>query len=346
MSQYLEDILNQPDVIRNVISEGRHERECEIRRFLPVARSHNPVFTGMGSSLFSGVFATYFLWKYGTWAISWDASELLTSPRDILPQEMLLFAISQSGRSIETRRLVERSQDVLQVASLTNCVANPISEAAHFRFLMHAGEESAVATKTYVASLASMFLLCGAWIGLHQSRLDKQLLKISDAMESFLENWEKRVEQSASVMHAASSITAFGSGFDLPTALQAALNLKEVVHVGSDGTSTGQFVHGSIEGIGATLCYVVLATQEASYSRNIRLARRICDYGGKTLVITRNKVDVSDRRMIVIEIPQGPDWSAPFLAVLPVQLLALELAKMRNLVPGMFERVGKVVDEE
>ncbi|CAE7713518.1 glmS, partial [Symbiodinium microadriaticum] len=139
-----------------------------------------------------------------------------------------------------------------------------------------------------------------------------------------------------------------GKGYAEPIASEGALKLKELCYIHAEGFSGGALKHGPfalIEGKegaqGSTpVIAIILDDEHAGLMRTA--AEEIKARGGQVYVITDNPklADGLDENPVVI--PSNGPLTA-LIAVLPLQLIAYELAVLKGINPDVPRNLAKAV---
>ena len=135
-----------------------------------------------------------------------------------------------------------------------------------------------------------------------------------------------------------------GKGFAEPIAREGALKVKEITYVHAEGYSGGALKHGPFALLDEGLPVVLLILDD-QHAELMRVAgAEVRARGARTVVITDKKslargiADESD----VIVVPSNGPLSA-LLTVIPLQLLAYEMAVLRGVDPDKPRHLAKAV---
>jgi len=347
MGSLLDDIYEQPRLLATI---GRaylkaHGNQLQQWAERLQAEPRQLIFVGMGSSLFAGVFASYLLSRAGIWSQYQDASELLHHRLPALPGDAMLVAVSQSGETIETRKVVQALRGRLPIIAVTNNPQSSIAAQSDHVFPLWAGTETGTSTKTYTAELAVLALLCGALAGQVET-VAEELVTAAESLEGFLKDWERQLDPAFAVLRGAVAIDFLGDGPSYATALMGGLLLKEVMHLPGEGLTCGQFKHGVVELVDSNYRCVLLSHPGETHQLNLKLARRIASLGGVVCWISSEPPGVLPTNIVSIQSPVLPSRLAPLGDILPVQLLACRIAQAKGREPGVLQQMGKVTLEE
>ncbi len=333
---YLRDLLDQPRALRDTIAALNVKpalAALAARRFARI------VLTGMGSSLHALHPMNQRLAAGGFCPVMAETSELLHGLRGLLTGETLLVAVSQSGRSAETVRLLEQAGPRPHTIGVTNTPDSPLALVPDAAIVTRAGAENSVACKTYLSILAAL-----DWLGsvLCGDDLEAALAELAQApwlAENYLTRWQNHVEQLCSELAGIEHVFLAGRGRSLATVGNGGLILKESAHVHAEGMSAPAFRHGPIEMLRDDVFVLVFAGEPATAPLNVRLFDDIRNAGGRTALISESAAGA-------FRLPAGPARLCPILEMLPVQMMSLALAQLKDHEPGVFRHTSKVTTVE
>lgn len=329
MIPFLREILDQPRAVRDT---AEHLRSAEFPRAGGYGRI---VATGMGSSYFVGSAFALLLEGRGVPAFCINAGELLHYGKDVLKQDTLLVAISQSGESYETVKLVgDLNLPRERVIAITNEPSSRLAALAGSVVLTRAGEEKMTSTKTFITSWMAALALADA-ITASKTCFDGLDTAVADTLKI-------SVEKPADLVGEADSLQFTARGIDFQVAQQSALMCMEALHISSSALTGGDFRHGPLEMIGPGKTVVVIShSQSPTHPQSLRLVDDILRFGGNAILVS----DPAESRATLAVAPTLPEFF-PIVAVLPLQLLIVELASRRGIVPGDFSHGGKITSIE
>jgi glutamine---fructose-6-phosphate transaminase (isomerizing) len=220
---------NRPAVLRL----GATLRELAPRMVVTCAR---------GSSDHAATFAKYLI-ETRTGVLTASAAPSVSSiygtKQDM--RQCLFLAISQSGRSPDLLAAAEAAKAAgATVVALVNAEDAPLMLAADHALPLCAGtEQSVAATKSYIASLAAIVHLVGAWTG------DEVLLDSLAGSPAKLEQaWQLDWSNAIPVLQKANHLFVIGRGVGLGIAQEAALKCKETCGLHAEAFSAAEVQHG------------------------------------------------------------------------------------------------------
>jgi glucosamine--fructose-6-phosphate aminotransferase (isomerizing) len=331
---YLRDILAQPRALEDTVAGL-----CEAP--LPVGLEFDRiVLTGMGASYHALHPLLIELVEHGFQAAAYETSELIYYYAAALTPGTLLIAVSQSGRSVETVRLLDLTARRVRSIGVTNTPGSPLAARADLTVLTHAGAESSVSCKTYVSMLVALEWLGAALRGADRQGIETTLREAATAAESYLAGWEAKVAALYELLEGVRALFVTGRGASLAAAGTGGLILKESAHFHAEGMSCSAFRHGPFEMTGPEACVLVFAGDSRTAALNEKLVCDVRSAGGKAFLVgTQSDADA-------FRIPAAADAVRPALEILPVQLASLALAGLAGLEPGKFRLLTKVTTIE
>lgn len=347
MDYFLAEISSQPRVLRATLD--RYLRDESLLR--PVAKAMEQgkyqmlLLTGMGSSYFALYPACIFLNEHGLPAIMIEASELLYYYKDLISGRVLVVIASQSGETVEVKKLLDEVGGRTFIMSLTNEVENYLARNSDLPLFLYAGQESGPASKTHTATV-TLSLLLAMYL---TSSLNKQgvqgLYEAVEAMESFLEGWREKIDNMFDFLGRIDCLSLLGRGPSVASAMAGGLILKEAAKIRAEGMSAGQFRHGPLEVVSPDFAAVVFAMQGRTKDINWRLAHDIAEFGGKVVIIGGDG-ELQRKRIFNLVLPPLDEFCSPLLEIMPIQLLSWRIAAEKGLQPGKFDKAKKVTLHE
>ncbi len=338
--RYLEDILDQPRALR-ATWEGLRSSDAfdRIAGLIAKRKFERVVLTGMGSSYFGLYPLAIETAEHGWTPILLETSELIHYYPHLLKPSTLVLAVSQSGRSAETVRLLEGAGGHA-VLAVTNTPDSPLATRADVAVLTNAGEEYSVSCKTYVSTLLALSAVSAALCGMDMGERLKQLQTAADAVDGYLTAWEKHVAAFCEVLAPIKDVFLVGRGASLAAVYTGALTIKESDHFHAEGMSSAAFRHGPVEMLRPELFVGVFAGEAKTRALNERMAAEIREAGAQSALISPDSVFAPCR------IPATPDCVRPIAEILPGQMITIALAALANREAGKFERATKITAVE
>ncbi|MFN3485252.1 MAG: glutamine--fructose-6-phosphate transaminase (isomerizing), partial [Planctomycetota bacterium] len=250
--------------------------------------------------------------------------------------ETLVVAISQSGETADTLAAVRRARRAgAPVVAVTNLRGSTLAREADQVLYMRAGLEVGVAaTKTYTSQLALVTMLA-AWLGRQRGALSgrrfRELMaqgrRLPEAAGRVLSRAQGKVRELARRLRRGYDFMYIGRRYNLATALEGALKMKEISYLHAEGYGAGEMKHGPLALVDERLACVAVAPQGRVTEKMISNIEEIrARGGGGVAVATEGDRRVAGVADAVIEIPACEEVFSPILAVMPLQLLAYHVA--------------------
>lgn len=298
------------------------------------------VFTGMGSSHYAALPSWRGAVAAGLPAWHLDAGQLLDAP-ELLTEQTLVIATSQSGASGEVVELLERRRHGRTawggLIGITDVGASPLALAADVLLPLHSGPEATVSTKSYLNTLVVHHRLLAALRQGDPARAEQELQATVQMVEQTLGDLTGQLDLSDLAQAALSPpgyrLVSIGKGDDAATALYASLIIKEAAKVATEGYVGGQFRHGPMELAGPGLSALIFGARRAVPDASLRrLAQDIAATGARAVVIGDEPLPGAES----VAVPCSSTLESLLSGALVAQVLAVALARANGVVPGEF----------
>ena len=285
-----------------------------------------------GSSDHTGLYAQYLWGLLAGLPVALAAPSLATLYRKSLRlDDALVVGISQSGQSPDIVAVVEEGRrQGRPTISVTNDPTSPLARAADHVIALEAPEQSIAATKTYTSQLAAVALLGAVW-SRDLKRLD-ELKSLPQQMERTLAGADEPAERAAQQLKDAGMFTALARGLNLGTAHEAALKLRELARMPTQGYSAADFRHGPIAVLSQGLPILMIMPSGETFEDMADLERQLAA-GGARLFAVSDDPRVAANAAVHLPTATVSEWLSPLVSVLPVQKLAVAIAYARGFDP-------------
>ena len=297
------------------------------------------------------------------------ASEFRYRNPVIYPDDIVI-AISQSGETADTLAAVElaKSRGAF-VYGICNAVGSSISRASHSGSYIHVGPEIGVAsTKAFTGQVTVLIMIALVLAGEkeitgktgmsgekscnglksvnYKQDIVRELNKIPGKIEEILRSFEYICTIAESLTDAKGFIY-LGRGINYPVALEGALKLKEITYIHAEGYPAAEMKHGPIALVEEGVPVVIIATDNSVYEKVISNIQEIKARRGRVIaIVTKGDTQVKNLADDVIEIPHTIEHLEPLLTVIPMQLLAYQIAVNKGLDVDQPRNLAKSVTVE
>ncbi len=272
----------------------------------------------------------------------------------IIPEDTLVFVISQSGETADTLgALREAKAKGARVLAITNVVGSTIARESDGGTYIHAGSEIGVAsTKAFTSQVTIMTLLAILLGRMNYLSTVKGMEYISE-LEKIPSKVEKILALNEYIRNIAATIKDcknalyLGRGINYPVAMEGALKLKEISYIHSEGYPAAEMKHGPIALIDENMPVIAIATKDPLYDKIYSNLQEVRARKGRLITIaTEGDTELSKISENVIYIPDTLTNLQPLLTVIPLQLLAYNVADLKGLNVDQPRNLAKSVTVE
>jgi len=345
---FLDEVAQKARVLRELIGfyGGEGADLLDEVWHLASKRPRSLVFTGMGTSEYvCQVLVEYLAHKSPVPVCYWEAGELLHYGLESIRDDDVVIAVSQSGESVETRRITEYLRRHQRLITVTNDAESYMARHSCLNLPMLAGEEASISNKTYSNSMAVLLLLGRALVGEDPRPILEELEDIAQEMDDFLARRQGEVAEASQHLREATFLYFIARGPALAAARQAALTYQEGVHLYTTVLPGGSFRHGPFEIVGQGHYAVVFAPDGHGGDLLRKLALEMADIGSRVVLMTSGEVPRSPN-LVRIMLKHGRPDLFPLATAVVQELLLHRMAADRGIEAGVFRRGSKVTSSE
>jgi glucosamine--fructose-6-phosphate aminotransferase (isomerizing) len=345
----LKEINEQPDALRRAL-QGRvregslHLPELDKMRSAGLLdHIQRIIVVACGTSYHAGMLAKYVIERWSRIPVEVITAAEFRYCDPVVGPETLCVAVTQSGETADTLVGIRQAREHgAPVIAVTNVVASAITRLSDAVLYLQAGPEiGVVATKTFVSSVAVLYLL-GLFLGQLRGRLhDEQLRLYLEAMERLPEQIQHIldhatasddvIEPLAVRMSKLTSIMYIGRGVGYPTALEGALKLKEISYIHAEGFPAGELKHGSIALLDPDTPLLGIATASHVYEKVVSNIQEVRARDARVIVVaTEGDEKIRHHADDILYVPATLEELSPLLASIPLQLFAYHVAVARG----------------
>ncbi|MDQ4034476.1 MAG: glutamine--fructose-6-phosphate transaminase (isomerizing) [Chloroflexota bacterium] len=340
----LKEIYEQPHAIQECL-RGRVDAAGNVTldELAPIADRLADIdrvyIVGCGTASYAAHVAAYLIQDWvGLPATMQVGSEMRYSPPPI-DERTLVIGVSQSGETADTLAPIKLAEERgAAVIVVTNVVGSAITREADAVCYLQAGPEVAVAsTKAFVTQVLVLQMIALHLAGLRGTLSANRRRTYGQALRSLPRQAAETLKLAAQIKKLARryahvrDFIFIGRGVGFPIAMEGALKLKELSYVHAEGYAAGELKHGPIALLDPETPLVAIATRGAIYEKvasNVAEARA---RSAPVIAIATEGDDQIDRyAQDVLYVPDVPEPISPVIAVLPLQLLAYEVAVARG----------------
>ena len=355
----LKEIYEQPEAIRETIGDrvrGHHLwleslglTETEIQNLRRI------VIVACGTAYHAGVVGRYLLEEWARVPVEPDIASEWIYRNPVVSKDTLVIGVSQSGETRDTVNAMRLARDRgAKTLAITNLMGTQITREADAVLYTRCGLEVGVAaSKTFTAQVALLSLialkLAEVRRSLPQEQIDfilDRLHELPDKVAEFLAG-DHPIDEIAQRYYEKQFFLYLGRHIGLPVALEGALKLKEISYIPTDAYSAGEMKHGPIALLEPGTPVVVVATNIHVYDKIVSNIQETRARGAKVIAIaTDGNEDIQHHADDVIYVPKTPNFLQAALAIVPLQLLAYRIARLRGLNVDQPRNLAKTVTVE
>ena len=356
----LKEIYEQAEAVKETIGDRVRHGALRLDGLglteLEIQNLRRIVIVACGTAYHAGVVGRYIVEEWARVPVEPDIASEWRYRNPVLSKDTLVIGISQSGETADTLAAMELArQQGARTLAITNMMGSQITREVDSVLYTRCGMEiSVAASKTFTAqvSLLSLIALKLAQIRktLPEEEIEfilEELYDLPQRMEAFLDG-DHPIEEIAQRYYDKPFFLYLGRHIGLPVALEGALKLKEISYIPTEAYSAGEMKHGPIALLDEDSPVVCVATdQKVIYEKVVSNIQEVRARGAHVIAIaTDGNEDIQHHADDVIYIPRTPAFLQAVLAVVPLQLLAYRIARLRGLNVDQPRNLAKTVTVE
>lgn len=335
----LKEIHEQPSKITKLLQAHLSQGLDHLNNCIPKLKQYDRIdIVACGSAYHAGLVGKYFLETLADIPISVEVASEYRYQKNFFNDNTLVVVISQSGETADTlaclRKAVEEGVDTL---AIVNVVGSSIAREARYVLYTKMGYEIAVATTKAYSAQVAMLALLAVYFGTKKELIpERELEKLCQDLVFLEEKMETVINQSiyldlAKKLQKKDSIYFFGRGIDYALSLEGSLKLKEISYIQSFAFQAGELKHGTISLMEQGTPVITVLTDPNIASKTISNMKEVKARGAMVILVTmEGVVPAHDCYDEIIILPKVHFLLQPLFTVLPLQLLAYEVAKLKH----------------
>jgi glucosamine--fructose-6-phosphate aminotransferase (isomerizing) len=357
----LKEIHEQADAVAETIADRLPDDEgvdlSELELDDEYLRSvQRIVIVACGTSYHAGLVGRYAIEEWARVPVEMDIASEYRYRNPVIGARDLVIGITQSGETADTLAAMRLARENgAKVLAVTNVMGSQATRDADTVLYTRAGPEvSVAATKTFVAQVASMYLLGlrlaearGTMQPPRIAELVAELKSIPSKIDATIAASEGPAREIATAQAEHEFFLYLGRHIGLPVCLEGALKLKEISYIPTDAYAAGEMKHGPIALLDESTPVICVATDSPVLDKVLSNVEEVRARGAVTIaVVTEGDEQAAAVADQSVEVART-DWILqPILAILPLQLLAYEIARARGLNVDQPRNLAKTVTVE
>jgi len=356
----LKEIFEQPTTVENAfrgrINEARGNARLGGLKLTPqdIAKIEQIHLVGCGTSYHAALIGKYMIEDLARIPVQVEYASEYRYRNPIIPENTLIFVISQSGETADTLAALREAQSKgAKVFGITNVVGSSIARESNGGSYIHAGSEIGVAsTKAFTSQVTILFLLA-ILLGRQRNLSSLQGMEYIRELQNIPAKIESILKQSDYIRQIAESIKDarnamyLGRGINYPVALEGALKLKEISYIHAEGYAAAEMKHGPIALVDEEMPVIAIATNDPLYDKIHNNLEEVHSRKARLIAITNERNNELEQiAESVIYLPSTLQDLQPLLTVIPLQLLAYYVADLKGLNVDQPRNLAKSVTVE
>lgn len=351
----LKEIDEQPTVMRKLIStyaNGSGDMNVDSDIIKSVQEADRLYILAAGTSYHAGFAAKTMIEKLTDTPVELGVSSEWGYNMPLLSKKPMFILLSQSGETADSRQVLVKANEMgIPSLTITNVPGSTLSREVTYTMLIHAGPEIAVAsTKAYTAQVATLAFLAKA-VGEANGKAEAkdfdlvhELSIVAQSIEATLSEKDVISEKVGQLLISTRNAFYIGRGNDYYVTMEAALKLKEISYIQTEGFAAGELKHGTISLIEDNTPVIALISADSTIAAHTRgNIQEVVSRGANALIIVEEGLEREGDDIIVNKVH-------PFLSaismVIPTQLIAYYASLQRGLDVDKPRNLAKAVTVE
>lgn len=321
----LKEINEESEVVKNILN--LYTKNNKIKDIYNIKKYKNIDIVACGSASFAGQIGKYYIEKYANIKTEVYYASEYRYQKNFFTKDTLVILISQSGETADTLAALKLAKENgIDTLAIVNRRDSSIAREADSVIYTEAGIEVAVATtKAYLAQVLILLLLA-----FKDNNKETKLLEDLKLLPNLITKYinEYNYSNIANILKDKEHIFYLGRGIDYYLSMEGSLKLKEISYIHSEAFQAGELKHGSISLIDKDFGVVSVVTDKTISDKTISNLKEVSARGAKIITITNIKDNNFADYTILVE--DYDEILNPLLVIVPMQMLAYNVAKLRD----------------
>ena len=321
----LKEINEEAEVVKKLLNT--YTENNQVKDIYNIRKYKNIDIVACGSASFAGQVGKYYIEKFANIKTDVYYASEYRYQKNFFTKDTLVILISQSGETADTLAALKLAKEhQVDTLGIVNRKDSSIAREADHVIYTEAGIEIAVATtKAYLAQIIVLLLLA-----IKGTKEEHQVLEDIKLLPNLITKYIDEYDYSsiANVLKDKEHAFYLGRGIDYYLSMEGSLKLKEISYIHSEAFQAGELKHGSISLIDEDFGVVSVVTDKDIEDKTISNLKEVSARGAKIITITNIKdEDFSDYKIVVDDYNEILN---PLLVIVPMQMLAYNVAKLRG----------------
>jgi glucosamine--fructose-6-phosphate aminotransferase (isomerizing) len=340
----MKEIYEQPKVIRDAL-QGRIGKDhileqvfgTEAKAILDKTRRIQIV--ACGTSYHAGMVAKYWIEGVAGVPCRVEVASEFRYRKFVVQNDTLLVTISQSGETADSLAALRLAKTLGYASTMTICnvAQSSLVRESDLALMTKAGPEIGVAsTKAFTTQLVALLLLTVALGRRHglsketEAEIVNGLHQLPVILEEVLA-LDKSIQKMSKAFADKHHSLFLGRGILWPIAMEGALKLKEISYIHAESYPAGELKHGPLALVDDDMPVVAVAPNDELLEKLKSNLEEVQARGGQLFVFADKASGfTSDENIHVIDLPHVPEFIAPIIYTIPLQLLSYHVAVLKG----------------
>ena len=321
----LKEINEESDVVKKILNI--YTEDNKVKDIFDIKKYKNIDIVACGSASFAGEVGKYYIEKYANIKTDVYYASEYRYQRNFFNKDTLVILISQSGETADTLAALKiAKENGIDTLAIVNRRDSSIARDADNVIYTEAGIEIAVATtKAYLAQIIILLLLSIKGSS-YETKVLEDIKLLPNLITKYIEEYD--YSEIANVLKDKEHVFYLGRGIDFYLCMEGSLKLKEISYIHSEAFQAGELKHGSIPLIDKDFGVVSVVTDKTISDKTISNLKEVSARGAKIIAITNIKDNNFSDYTIVVD--SYNEVLNPLLVIVPMQMLAYNVAKLRG----------------
>jgi len=279
-----------------------------------------------GSAYYVGIIGKTLMEEYANIPVTVEVASEYRYKKNFYDKDTLVIIISQSGETADSLAALRKAkEDKIDTLAIVNVVGSSIAREADFTLYVKAGPEISVATtKAFLAQTTLLSLLA---VKLSDKN---ELLKEFEGLDKHIEDiLNKDYKEYANHIYKHENTFFIGRLLDYALCLEGSLKLKETSYINSVAFQAGELKHGTISLITNNTPVIAICTDTNIQNKTISNIKEVKARNAYVIFVTNEKVEDNFYDKVIL-LPKVHNIVMSILIVIPLQLIAYEVARLRG----------------
>jgi glutamine---fructose-6-phosphate transaminase (isomerizing) len=337
----LKEIYEQPKVVSNIMNNYLKNNYSDVlNNMIDFSKYENIHIIGCGSAMHAGMIGKYLMEKYAKVRINVEIASEYRYRNILFDNKTLVIIISQSGETADSLAAIKKAKEAgVDTLAIVNVIGSSIASEAKYIMYMYVGPEIAVATtKAFSVQVAILSLIAlnlamrnNNALNINFENIYNEIKNIDTYLELVLADRDIYTDIAKDI-YMKDHLFFLGRGIDYALSMEGSLKLKEISYIHSEAYAAGELKHGTISLIEPNTPIIAIATDKDLIEKTISNIKEVKSRGAYVIYLTTQDLDIVsnfyDKKIIL---PTTNDFISPLVTIIPLQLIAYEAARMKEL---------------